>query len=96
MRPAQSTFLGLLCYNSHVFYLQASPEVLVNLAAFMGLNCSKEHAVEVLNRHKNQSPHGNFDTYDLPVETIEYMNATMSKLLPEEMLARYGLPTTPL
>ena len=96
MRLAQSTFLGLLCYNSHVFYLQASPEVLVNLAAFMGLNCSKEHAVEVLNRHKNQSPHGNFDTCDLQVETIEYMNATMSKLLPEEMLARYGLSTTPL
>ncbi|CAM9420565.1 unnamed protein product [Ascophyllum nodosum] len=85
--------------ESHVMFyedLQASPEVLADLAAFIGLNCSKEHAVEVLNRHKNQSPHGNFDTYDLPLETIEYMNATMSKLLPEEMLARYGLSTTSL
>ena len=77
-----------------MFYLQAIPEVLVDLAAFMGLDCSKEDAMEVLNRHKNQSPHGNFETYDLPVETIEYMNATMSKLLPEEMLTRYGLSTT--
>ena len=77
-------------------YLQASPEVLADLAAFIGLNCSKEHAVEVLNRHKNQSPHGNVDTYNLPLETVECMNATTSKLLPEEMLARYGLSTTSL
>ncbi|CAM9420279.1 unnamed protein product [Ascophyllum nodosum] len=83
--------------ESHVMFyedLQAIPEILVDLAAFMGLDCSKEDAMEVLNRHRNQSPHGNFETYDLPVETIEYMNATMSKLLPEEMLTRYGLSTT--
>ena len=60
----------------------------------MGLNSSLEQLRDVHEIIRNRSPHGTFDTYDLPVGTIEYMNSTMSKLLPEEILARYGLSPT--
>jgi len=69
---------------------QENPENLEELAAFMGLKCSKEQALDVWERHRNQSPHGNYNTYDLPVETIQMMNATMARLLPKAMLDRYG------
>ena len=71
--------------------MQSKPEALAELAAFMGLDSSPEQVKDVHEIHKNRSPHGSYINYGLPVETIEYMNATMSKLLPEEMIARYGL-----
>ena len=74
------------------YFLQVTPEALIDLAAFMGLNCSQEQARDVWERHRNLSPHGDFNTYELPEETMEFMNATMSKLLPEAILAQYGLP----
>ncbi|CAM9779816.1 unnamed protein product [Ascophyllum nodosum] len=79
---------------SHVMFyeeIQSKPEALAELAAFMGLDSSPEQVKDVHEIHKNRSPHGSYINYGLPVETIEYMNATMSKLLPEEMIARYGL-----
>lgn len=77
--------------TSDVLYSQENPENLEDLAAFMGLKCSKEQALDVWERHRNQSPHGNFNTYNLSVETIGMMNATMVNLLPKAMLDRYGL-----
>ena len=74
-----------------VFSPQENPENLANLAAFMGLNSSKEQAFDAWERHRSHSLHGKFDTYDIPVETIEMMNATMVELLPKAMLERYGL-----
>ena len=41
--------------------------------------------------HRDESSHGKYDTYGLTLETLEYMNGTMLKLSPEELLVRYGL-----
>lgn len=57
----------------------------------MGLNCSMEQAQRVLRKNTNQHPHPTFDGYMLPKALIEWMNNTMSTLLPVEMVARYGL-----
>ena len=71
--------------------VQSKPEALADLAAFMGLSSSLEQIQDVYEIHKNRSPQGSYIDHGLPIETIEYMNATMSKLLPEEMTSRYGL-----
>ena len=63
----------------------------MDLATFMGLNSSREQMWKVQEMHRNPSPNGDYNTYSLPLETLEYMNTTMSKLAPEELLARYGL-----
>ncbi|CAM9854060.1 unnamed protein product [Ascophyllum nodosum] len=79
---------------SHVMFyedIQSKPEALADLAAFMGLSSSLEQIQDVYEIHKNRSPQGSYIDHGLPIETIEYMNATMSKLLPEEMTSRYGL-----
>lgn len=77
------------CVVSRVW--QESEEPLRYLAAFMGLESSDEQLRKVWMKHRNQSPHGGFETYDLPAETINFMTTTMSRLLPEEMLTRYGV-----
>lgn len=74
---------------------QSKPEALADLARFMGLNASLEQMRNVHEMHQNHSPHGDFNTYELPLETIEYMNVTMAKLLPKEMLTRYGISPVP-
>lgn len=61
----------------------------------MGLESSDSQLRKVWEKHRNKSPHGGFETYGLPVETIDFMTATMAKLLPEEMLARYGVAQFP-
>ena len=76
---------------SFVLFPQSKPEALADLATFMGLNSSPELMQEVLENQKSGSLHGDYNSYGLPQETIRYMNVTMSKLLPERMLERYGL-----
>ena len=63
----------------------------MDLANFMGLNASLEQVQEVQEAHETGSSHGSFETYGIPRETIEFENETMIRLLPQEMLARYGL-----
>lgn len=72
--------------------VQATPTPLVDLAAFMGLSCSYEQARDVWMAHRHRFPHGRFDSYGLRMEAIEWMNSFMLSILPEEMLARWGLP----
>ena len=57
----------------------------------MGLNSSLEQMRSVQEMHRDESSHGKYDTYGLTLETLEYMNGTMLKLSPEELLVRYGL-----
>lgn len=71
--------------------LQTHPHHLADLAAFLGLNCTPEEAEDVFQRHTYANPPGDYTTYGLSTETLAWMNATMSKTLPETMLARYGL-----
>ena len=57
----------------------------------MGLESSDEQLQKVWMKHRNQSPHGGFETYGLPAEIIDFMTTTMAKLLPDEMRTRYGV-----
>ncbi|CAN0418414.1 unnamed protein product [Ascophyllum nodosum] len=66
----------------------------MDLPKFMGLNASLEEVQRVLGIHQAGPLHGNFETYEIPRETIEHMNETMIRLLPQEMLVRYGLSST--
>lgn len=63
----------------------------MDLAAFMGLKCTPEQAKEAWDSHTMPSPHKDYNSFDIPTEKIQYMNATMSKILPPEMAIRYGL-----
>ena len=74
--------------------LQTKPESLMDLAKFMGLYASLEELQKVQGIHHSDSLRGGFETYGIPRETIEYMNETMIRLLPQEMLVRYGLSST--
>jgi len=58
----------------------------------MGLECSLDEAYDVWRMHIGTFVHGGYESYGLPSELIEFMNRTMSMLLPEEMLVRYDLP----
>lgn len=60
----------------------------------MGLTCTPEQARKVWDLHRESYSHPGYDSIGLPVEKIEFMNATMSKLLPVDMLTRYGLLPT--
>lgn len=73
---------------------QADHLSLVGLAEFMGLDCNPEQAREVWERHAETNPHGGYESYGIPMETIEFMNNTMARLLPVDMVTHYGL--TPL
>ncbi|CAN0144840.1 unnamed protein product [Scytosiphon promiscuus] len=79
---------------SHVMFyedLQTQPHHLADLAAFLGLDCTPEKAEDVFRMHAYTDPPGDYTTYGLPINTLEWMNTTMSKVLPEALLARYGL-----
>ena len=70
--------------------------VLIDLAAFIGLECSEDQAKVVRKAHQNASPHGDYTTHGLQPETITWMNATMARLLPEPLARRWGLDPTDL
>lgn len=70
---------------------QAHPHHLIDLAAFVGLKCTPEEADDVWQRHTYPNPPGNYTTYGVSIETLEWMNATMAATLPEAVLDRYGL-----
>lgn len=63
----------------------------MDLAAFVGLDCTDDEADDVWQRHTYPNPPGDYTTYGLSTETLEWMNTTMSELLPEVMLVRYDL-----
>ena len=93
------SFNRVLSYTGIVFCfyapsLQTNPENLVDLAKFMGLDASLEEVQKVQETHHADSLHESFETYGLSREAIKYMNETMIRLLPQEMLARYGLSST--
>lgn len=67
------------------------PHHLADLAGYIGLNCTVAEAEDVFQRHTYANPPGDYTTYGLSTQTLEWMNATMSKVLPVEMLTRYGL-----
>lgn len=71
--------------------LQKNHETLIGMAAFMGLDCSDEQAFKAWKAHENQAPHGDYTTHGLRVETIEWMNETMARLLPPPLALRYGV-----
>lgn len=73
------------------FHAQTHPHHLVDLAAFVGLDCTAKEADDVWQRHTYPNPPGDYTTYGLTIETLEWMNATMAATLPEAMLDRYGL-----
>lgn len=75
---------------------QESPLPLIEMANFMGLECSYDQAFRAWKAHENASPHGDYTTHGLPVRTIEYMNATMARLLPPSLALRYGVTPTDL
>jgi len=74
-----------------VCFAQDDPRHLVDLAAFMGLDCTPQEADDVWQRHTYPNRPGDYTTYGLSHETLEWMNNTMATLLPEPMLERYGL-----
>ena len=69
---------------------------MVDLASFMGLDCSSEQAERVWQSHQSSAPPRDYSTQGLEVETIEWMNATMSRLLPVPVVYHYGLLPTDL
>lgn len=75
---------------------QKKSEALVGIAAFMGLQCSQEQALRVWNSHQHPLPRGNFSTYGLSPEIIEWMTAVMARLLPPPLAARWGVAPTDL
>lgn len=79
-------------YPRSRFRLQAHPRHLADLAGFLGLICTPENAENVFRMHTFANPPGDYTTYGLSTQTLEWMNTTMSKTLPEPMLIQYGLP----
>lgn len=75
---------------------QETHEGLVGMAAFMGLACSPKQALKVWEAHQSLSPHGNFTTHGLSMETIEWMTGIMARLLPPALARRWGVTPTDL
>lgn len=73
---------------------QTNPGHLQDLAAFLGLDCSPDDAATVLRAHQYGNPPGEYTSVGLTFETLQWMNATMSAILPEAILSRYGLSPT--
>lgn len=69
---------------------QADPVHLIELASFLGLDCTEGEALELWGGDTT-SKAGNFMSVGLTHETVEFMNTTMASLLPAPMLERYGL-----
>lgn len=78
------------------FVLQENHLHLIDMAAFMGLACSPDQAFKVWQLHSSESSRGDYTTHDLPGSTIEWMNATMSRLLPPNLALHWGLAATEL
>ena len=70
---------------------QASHIGLIDLAAVMGLACTPDQASETWRSLWKSPPHGEHLTYGLQTNTLLWMDETMSRLLPEQMLDRWGL-----
>lgn len=87
---------GSILFVRHLcaFDVQVDPLLLVDLAAFVGLNCTSIQANEVWRRQAYARLPDSYNSYGLSVEMLTWMNDTMSKLLPEEMLIQYDLPST--
>ncbi|CAN0284169.1 unnamed protein product, partial [Ectocarpus sp. 6 AP-2014] len=83
--------------SSHVeFYdelQQRSPVGFIGIARLMGLECSEDQAYKVWKAHKQASPNGGFATR-VGEETIQFMNATMARLLPPSVVIQWGLTPT--
>lgn len=75
---------------------QADHAPFVDLARFIGLECSAQQALAAWNALRYADAPGDYTTYGLPEGTLEMMNATMSFLLPVPMLTRWGLAPTGL
>lgn len=63
----------------------------MDMAKFMGLDCVEEQALQVWDEHRPTTAPAHFAKHGLPLRTMEWMNFTMSKLLPEPLLYRWGL-----
>lgn len=77
-------------------HTQESHLTMVGIAAFMGLRCTPEQAFHVWRTHQNELPHGDYTAHNLDDEVVEWMNATMGKLLPEPLARRWGVVPTDL
>lgn len=71
--------------------LQATHLGMIDLAAFMGLECSEQQALFVWESHQSSEVHGDYTTHGLRPETIEWMNATMARLLPPVTALHWGV-----
>ena len=67
---------------------------MIRLAEFMGLRCSEDQALKVWESHQTSSHRGDYTAHGLSVETIEWMNATMARLLPPVASLHWGLTPT--
>lgn len=81
---------------SHVVYhedLQTRNgyEGVIGIAEFMGLNCSSEQGQNIWEKHKSSGTARGFNDWRINEDTIGWMNNTMARLLPEELVVRYGL-----
>ncbi|CAM9255875.1 unnamed protein product [Ectocarpus sp. 8 AP-2014] len=78
--------------SSHIVIyedLQESHVGFIDIAAFMGLECSETQAAKVWEAHRQRSRDGGYNTYGLPVDTIRWMNITMATLLPPVLACRW-------
>ncbi|CAM9389589.1 unnamed protein product [Scytosiphon promiscuus] len=90
---------SVMAPSSHIVYyddLKDNYRGLIDMAAFMGLNCSDDDAQRVWWSHRNAEPHGDYTTHGLEDETIVWMNATMARLLPPALAARWAITPTDL
>lgn len=77
-------------------FAQESHVGVMDLAAFMGLECTEQQALNVWHAHQESSSHGGYTSYGLSTDTLEWMNATMARLLPEPVARRWGITPTDL
>lgn len=94
-KPCQSFFLLGICFccNPALRIVQVDANQVVDLATFMGLKCSLELAEQFL-KVESHVPASKYTDYGLPLETLKWMNSSMASLLPDPMLARWGLTMT--
>ncbi|CAM9733943.1 unnamed protein product [Ectocarpus sp. 12 AP-2014] len=76
--------------------LQRSHLGLIDIAGFMGLQCSEQQAAKVWIGRRHPSPSGGYASRDLSVETVSFMNATMARLLPPALALRWDVIPTEL
>lgn len=70
---------------------QADPVHLVELAKFVGLECTQAEADALWRKHAFSHLPNDYTTYGLSTETLKWMNGTLLELLPQEMLVQYDL-----